>query len=353
MLRKTPEFYDTLHRAQMEVGFRPTRIVDGLVESVRNAVSLFMICGLLFSFDWALTMVVLLAVVPDFLILSKYGHILHRWRLDRTEEERRAWLFHWMLTVSYHAKEIRIYNLGGLLRARFRDLREKIRQERHRIFLRRGVAELVTEALSTTAFFTAYAIIAYKCVYGTLTLGDLVMYHQSFQYAQEYFQGMMRSLAGLYEDNLFLSSLYQFLALKRKVVPTGRTGTVPAPVKTGVVFERVSFRYPGTARFVVEDVSLTMQPGRIVALVGENGSGKTTLVKLLCRFYDPEKGKVTIDGADLRELEPEDHWQDISAMFQDHSKYPVTARDNIWYGAVDRHPDEGRHHPCGKRRGSR
>lgn len=90
----------------------------------------------------------------------------------------------------------------------------------------------------------------------------------------------------------------------------------------------------------MEDVSLRVQPGKIVALVGENGSGKTTLVKLLCRFYDPEKGSITIDGTDLRELQPDDLWHVISAMFQDHSKYPVTARENIWFGAVERHPDE-------------
>lgn len=227
-----PEFYDTLHRAQMEVGFRPTRIVDALVESARNGISLLMICGLLFSFDWTLTMVVLLAVVPDFLVRSRYGHILHQWRLERTEDERKAWLFHWMLTVAYYAKELRLYNLGRLFRERFLNLREKIRRERHGIFVRRGLAELVTVTLSTTAFYTAYTIIAYKCVYGRLTLGDMVMYYQSFQYAQEYFQGMMRSFAGLYEDNLFLSSLYQFLALERKVVPMGKSSSVPAPRKT-------------------------------------------------------------------------------------------------------------------------
>jgi ATP-binding cassette subfamily B protein len=147
------------------------------------------------------------------------------------------------------------------------------------------------------------------------------------------------SLAGLYEDNLFLSNLYEFLDLKRTVIEPVQARPVPQPMQSGIVLDHVSFQYPAGTRKVFEDISLTIRPGEVVALVGENGSGKTTLIKLLCRFYDPTGGTITIDGIDLRQFETKALRREIAIIFQDYAHYHLTARENIWFGNTTLPPD--------------
>jgi ATP-binding cassette subfamily B protein len=168
------------------------------------------------------------------------------------------------------------------------------------------------------------------------------MYFMAFQRGQGFLQEMLSGLAGLYEDNLFLSNLYEFLDLKPKVVEPAHASPVPCPMQTGIVLNHVSFQYPTGARKVLEDVSLAIRPGEVVALVGENGSGKTTLVKLMCRLYDPTAGTITIDGTDLRQFETAALRREFSVLFQDYAQYHLTARENIWFGNTVLPPDHER-----------
>jgi ATP-binding cassette subfamily B protein len=339
---ENPQYYDTLHRAQREAPFRPTRILNGLLQVGQSAISLLAVAGLLFSLHWAVTAILFAAVIPGVLVRLRYSGEMYRWQRERTPAERRAWYLNWMLTGDTHAKEIRLFDLGSLFMERFRALRQRLRRERLQIATKRSLAELVTQASTTLAVFGSYAFIAYRTVQGAITLGDLVMYYQAFQRGQAYLQGLLQSVAGLYEDNLFLSSLYEFLDLKRKVGDPSRPKPVPRPMQTGIVFDHVHFQYPGGARNVLEDINLTIRPGEVVALVGENGSGKTTLIKLLCRLYDPTGGIISLDGTDLRQFQVAALRREISVIFQDYAHYNLTARENIWFGNIDLPPDQER-----------
>jgi ATP-binding cassette subfamily B protein len=118
------------------------------------------------------------------------------------------------------------------------------------------------------------------------------------------------------------------------VVDPASPRPVPRPMTDGIVFEDVTFNYPDTARTALADIDLHIRPGEVTALVGANGSGKTTIVKLMCRLYDPQHGRVLLDGVDLREVSPTELRRGISVIFQDFVKYQFTARQNIWVGNV-------------------
>lgn len=345
-------YYDTLHRAQQEAPFRPTRIVYGLLQVGQSGVSLLAMAGLLFSLHWGVAVILFAAVVPGVLMRLRYAGLLFRWQRQRTPTERRARYFNWMLTTDVHAKEVRLFDLGTLFMRRFRDLRMQLRRERLDLAAKRSVAELVTQAAGTLAVFSSYTFMAYRTMQGAITLGDLVMYYQAFQRGQGFLREMLHALAGLYEDSLFLSNLYEFLDLKRKVVEPSHPAPVPCPIKTGIVFDRVSFWYPQSSRMALQDITLTICPGEVVALVGENGSGKTTLIKLLCRLYDPTSGVIAIDGVDLQEFETTAWRRQISVIFQDYARYHLTARDNIWFGNVDLPPDPERITAAARRTGA-
>ncbi len=339
---ESAQYYDKLHRAQREAPFRPIRILNGLVQVAQNGISLLAMAGLLFSFHWGIAAILFVAAIPGLFIRLRYAGQTYRWQRRRTPTERRSWYFHWMLTGDGYAKEIRQFDLGPLFMTRFRDLRQQLRKERLEITTRRSIAELVTQASATLAVFASYALIAYRTVQGAITLGDLIMYYQAFQRGQGFLQQILSGLAGLYEDNLFLSNLHEFFELKPKVVEPRHPKPVPQPMQTGIAFDQVSFQYPTGAREVLEDITLTIRPGEVVALVGENGSGKTTLIKLLCRLYDPASGVITLDGVDLRQLETTALRREISVIFQDYAQYHLTARENIWFGNVAMPPDQER-----------
>jgi len=288
---------------------------------------------------WIIAIVLFIAVIAGTALRLRHTDKLYRWQRKQTSAERQAGYLSWILTDSSHAKEIRLFDLGPLFIGRFRDLRRKLRKGRLALTRRRSITDFAAHMIATTAIYGSYVYVAYEAIWGKITLGDLVMYYQAFQRVQGFLKGMLGSLAGLYESNLFLSNLYEFLDLKRTVIEPVHASPFPQPMQRGIVLNHVSFQYPAGARKVLEDISLTIRPGEVVALVGENGSGKTTLIKLLCRLYDPTGGTIAIDGVDLRQFETKALRHEIAIIFQDYAHYHLTARENIWFGNTELAPD--------------
>jgi len=339
---ESARYHDTLHRAQREGALRPLRLVNSLAQLGQNGLSLTVMAGLLLSLHWGVAAVLLIAAIPDALVRLRYAGKLFRWQRQTTSTERQAHYYDRMLTGNTHAQEVRLFNLGPLFIRRFRDLRRHLRRERLGLTTRRSMAEFGAQTLTTLMVFGSYGFIAYRTVQGNITVGDFVMYFQAFQRGQGHLRNMLSSLADLYEDNLFLRNLYEFLDLEPQVTEPAQPQPVPRPMQAGIVFNRLSFQYPSGTCQVLKDISLTIRPGEIVALVGENGSGKTTLSKLLCRLYDPTEGAITLDGTDLRRFETATLRRQISVIFQDYARYHLTARENIWLGNTHLVPNDER-----------
>lgn len=337
---ESPRYHETLHRAQQEAPYRPARIAKGLIAICQTGLSLAAMAALVLSFSWGIALLLFLAVLPEGLVHLKSAEAIYAWRRSRTRTERYAQYYDWMITGIAHAQELRLFDLGALFMRQFRALRDSLRRERLELISRRSVVEFASQTFAAVAVFGAYAFIAYRAVSGAITLGDLVMVFGAFQRGQEFLRQLLRGIASLYEDNLFLTNLYEFLDLKRTLAEPTHPQPVPCPLRRGIVFERVSFRYG--AKQVLFDVDLVIPAGATVALVGENGSGKTTLIRLLARLYDPNAGRITLDGIDLREFSTAALRRQISVIFQDYVRYNLTARDNIWLGNVASEPDAQR-----------
>lgn len=335
---ENPQYHDMLHRARQEAPYRPTNILKGLVQVSQNGISLIAIAGLLLALHWSVLAVLVIATVPGIFVRLRYADKLYNWKRDRTSSERQAWYFHSLLTGDQQAKEIRLFGLGKLLMGRFRDLRRILRRERIDMATKKSAADLSTQLAGNFALFGAFGYIAYRTAAGLITIGDLIMYYAAFQRGQQLLQGLLQSLAALYEDNLFLANLDEFLDVPVKVLEPARPVPVPSPIRKGLVFENVSFDYPTGTRKVLDDICLEIRPGETIALVGENGAGKTTLVKLLCRLYDPTAGRITLDGIDLASFAAAELRRQISVVFQDYGRYHLSARENIWFGNTELSP---------------
>ena len=330
-----PTYYDSLHRAQQEATYRPTSLMNSLMQLGQNGISLLALAGLLVSYHWWVAAMLFVATVPGVLMRLRYAQKMYDWQRQHTKAQRRTEYYHWMLTDGGHAQEIRLFGLGTLFMGWFRELRKKLRVAKLQISARRSLADLITQASATVAIFGALAFVAFQTITGAITLGGMVMYYGAFQRAQGSLQEIWISLTSLYEDNLFLANFNEFLDLKPKLVKPSPAAPFPRPVKAGIILDRVNFHYPTGERVVLEDISLQILPGQVVALVGENGSGKTTLIKLLSRLYDPVSGTITIDKIDLRRFDPVDLRREVSVILQDYAHYCLTARENIWLGDID------------------
>jgi ATP-binding cassette subfamily B protein len=335
------QYYDTLHRAQQEAGYRPTSILNGVLRLGQNAITLAAIGGLLVSLHWGVAVLLVLTAVPGVVARLTYARGLYAWQRQRTPADRLVGYLSWLLTRDTYAKEIRLFDLGEIFRTRYAVARRQLRGERLALSRRRVVIETVAQGLGVVGVFLSFMLMAYRTVSGAASIGDLVMYYQAFQRAQGMLRDLLSSVASLYEDSLFLSYLYDFLELKKTVLDPEHPVPAPTPLRSGITFEHVGFRYPGGAHDVLTDVNITIRPGEVIALVGGNGSGKTTLCKLLCRLYDPSSGAITWDGHDLRDFDSRSLRRQISVIFQDYARYNLTARENIWTGNTAISPNSG------------
>ncbi len=339
---ENPSYYDTMQRAQVEAASRPIGVVNRLVGVGRNMVSLVGVAGLLLAFSPSVTLILFCVALPGALVQSVYARRLYRLELEQTEKDRQASYYHFMLTGAWFAKELRLFDLGSLFRTRFQALRQQLRGARLALSRRRTVAGLLAQSLTSAAIFGSLAFVAYQAYKGTITVGSLVMYYSIFQLAVGSFSGVLGGVAGLYEDSLFFTNFHKFVDLKPRILAPLNPVPAPARFTQGIVFHDVHFAYPSDSRKALEAVNLSIAPGQVIALVGANGSGKTTLVKLLCRLYDPDSGRITVDGTDIRRLDPAEWRRKVSVILQDFVQYGMTAWENIWLGDVASEPDLSR-----------
>lgn len=336
------DYFDTLQRARQSGSQRPAQIVSRGILAVKNALFLGGALFIVGTIEWRIVPAVLLVVGIVLLVRLRYTRSLFRWVRRRAQLERRAAYHDLLMTSDKSAKEIRIGRLGDRLRARFVELRRQVNETQLEILRRQTRAELLTAALGAAVFAGSIWFLVLETAAGRQSVGDLVFFVLVFRRAETSGRELVTSLSQLYDDQLYLAQLFEFLDTPPCIVPPKDPIPVPTKVAQGLRMENVDFHYPANSGQTLKNISLFLPAGKIVGLVGENGSGKTSVVKLLMRFYDPDSGAITMDGTDIREFDPEVYRSKFSAIFQDHVRYAATVSENILFGAPDPEPDTGR-----------
>ena len=332
------EFYDKLTRARREASVRPLSLVTGTFGLVQNTVSLVSYGVLLAHFStWAVLLLVV-GGLPVFIAEAKFSgdaFRLFRWRAPET---RMQTYLETVLAREDSAKEVKLFQLGPKLLGRYREIFARLYDEDRRLTLRRDAWGFGLGLAGTLAFYAAYGWVALSAVSGAITLGQMTMYLLLFKQGQSAVSAILSAVGGMYEDNLYLSNLFEYL--EQEVEPeTGVAIHGPDPAD-GLRFEGVSFRYPGAEEPALTDIDLHIRPGQSLALVGENGAGKTTLIKLLTRLYEPDRGRILLDGLPLPEWNAEVLRRRIGVIFQDFNRYQLIVGENIGAGDVERFDDE-------------
>jgi ATP-binding cassette subfamily B protein len=334
------EFYDKLTRARREASSRPLSLVMRTFGLLQNAISLLSFAVLLVHFSPWTVAVLLLAGVPAFIAEAKFSGDAFRLFRWRSPETRMQMYLETVLAREDTAKEVRLFGLGARFLQRYRDIFTRLYGQDRALSIRRDAWGFALSLLATATLYGAYAWIALSAVYGAITLGQMTMYLLLFRQGQAAVAAMLAAIGGMYEDNLYLSTLYEYLDTPVQA-PSGHARAGPAP-EEGIRFERVSFTYPDAQQATLQDITLQLPPGSSLALVGENGSGKTTLIKLLTRLYAPTAGRILFEGLDIRDWDEVALRERIGVIFQDFAHYQMLVGENVGAGDEPHFEDEGR-----------
>lgn len=332
---ENPIFYDTLQNARRQADVSALNIVNATLQMAQQIITLISLIILLLRFSPWLAVIVFVAAIPSFLSQSQYAERAFRATTRRAPEARLLNYLETLLTSNETVKEIKLFGLGETLLKRYQTLFTRFYMEDRAIAERRTLASLGWGLLSNLAYYGSYAWIVLRTTAGLITLGDMTMFLALFRQSQNSVRSLLDSLNRMYESNLFLDNLMTFLKLQPLLVVPENGRIAPSPIRQGIEFKNVSFRYPGAEIDVLRGVNLSIQPGERIALVGLNGAGKTTLIKLLTRLYDPSEGQILLDGVDLREYDIASLHQRFGVIFQDFVRYQFTVQENIGFGQVD------------------
>jgi ATP-binding cassette, subfamily B, bacterial len=329
-----PEYFDCLTRASREAPWRPNSILNNLVSMLRGLLSLLLMAGLIFTLHWTLAVLLLVANIPGIWLRLYYADILYNFQKQQTPESRKSSYFNWLLTGDRPSRELRLFGLGNYFMNLFKKSFLKQKEEEINIIKRRTIIELVSNLFKASALLITLLFIAHLTIDRKLTLGQMTMFLLAFRQGMIFIKDLFGSIAGLYEDSLFIGDTFEFLNLKENVTAVEPV-IKPGPLKKKISVENLSFKYPGNNFSTINKVSFEIKKGEIIALVGPNGAGKSTLVRLLCRFYDPDSGNVKYDGHNIRNIDPEEYRTQFSVVFQDFMLYNLSAGENIRMGNID------------------
>jgi ATP-binding cassette, subfamily B, bacterial len=330
------EFYDKMSQARSQASSRPLSLINRTFGLCQSALTLVTFSGLLLRFSGWAVFILVAAAIPSFIAetrFSDHAFRLFRWRSPETRQQH---YLETLLAREDYAKEVQLYQLGEMLLQRYRNIFAQLYAEDRDLTIQKGVWGYLLGLVSTTAFYGAYAWMVLEAIAGRMTLGELTMYVLVFSQGQATFAMTLTSIGGMYEDNLYLANLYEFL---EQPIPQSQGKITQGIVPNGIWLEHVSFSYPGSDSAVLKDISLHLPPGEKLAIVGENGSGKTTLIKLLTRLYMPTSGRIYLDGVDLNDWDIDVLRRRIGVIFQNFVQYQFTVGENVGVGDVGRLTD--------------
>lgn len=273
--------------------------------------------------------------IPAFVSQSRYGWWSFQVMRWQSPLRRSMSYLTTLMTTDQYAKEVKLFGIGDYFIERYRTTAATYYEVTQNLLVKRNLASFGWGSVAIIASSGTFLYVALLALRGQVSLGSLTVYIQAASQVQGAFQGILSGLQGVYENALYLTTLYELLEEESSI----KRPTVAVPVqklfRQGIEFRNVSYRYAGREEYALQNLSFTIELGETVALVGGNGAGKSTVVKLLGRLYDPSQGQILIDGTDIKEYDPAELHREFGLMFQHYASYQFTVAENIGIGNIE------------------
>lgn len=334
-------FQDRLDRARRQTMGR-IPLLNQLMQQMQDSVTVISFgVGLVVYNPW-LVVLLALALIPSLMGEMHFNSRTYALNHARAADRRERDYLRMIAATAETAKEVKIFSLSPWLRDRYLTLARRFYLE-NRVIQRRQLSVMaVLTALGTLAYYAAFLWIIARTLTGQLSIGDLTFLSGSFLRLRGLLEGLLSGFSSMAGQAMYLDDLFDFFTARPAIASPADPLPVPAPIAQGFRFENVGFRYPGREDWAIRGMTLELRAGETVALVGENGAGKTTIVKLLARLYDPDEGRITLDGRDLRDYDLDQLRATVGVIFQDFVRYAVTAAENIAIGRIEARDDRPR-----------
>ena len=335
------DFYDKLERARRQASSR-ILLMSQVLAQLQDSITVFFLAAALITFNAWLLLLLAITLIPAFLGETHFNSQSYSLMYGWTQERRELDYLRFAGASDETAKEVKIFGLSDFFGSRYKKLAGEYYRANRDLSARRAAWGGLLSIVGSLGYYTAYAVIIYRTVYGELSLGDLTFLSGSFLRLRSLMEAILIRFSSIADSALYLRDLFDFLEMEPRIISIDNSLPFPVTIRKGFTFENVGFRYPQMKQWVLRDVSFTLHPGEKLALVGENGAGKTTLVKLLTRLYDPVEGRIMLDGHDLRKYNLDGLRDAVGVIFQDYVKYHLTATENIAVGLIDERNNETR-----------
>jgi ATP-binding cassette subfamily B protein len=332
---ENPDFYDKLCQASGDSMDKPIYMVFQAFSLGRTIITIIAMFGLLFQLAWWLALLALLMPIPSFIADSHCSYRSFRLARSQSPERRMLQYLVRLMTADDYTKEIKLFNLGNFFIERYKQIAETLYADNRRLAMKRMIIGYGWSMLPVLVNGGIYLYVALQAVLGRITLGGLTQYIQAINQAGLNFQVILDNISGAYENNLFVSTLFEFFDYEPKLTSPAQPLTLQ--LKSGqkgleIIFRNVTFTYPGKPEPALKNLSFVIRAGETIAIVGYNGAGKTTLIKLLTRLYDPDTGEILVNGRNIKEYALSELYDHIGVLFQDFVRYHFPARENIGLG---------------------
>jgi ATP-binding cassette, subfamily B, bacterial len=332
---ENPKFYDQLERARRQTTGRLSLLVQ-FFSMGQDILTLVSLAAALLVFSPLLLVLLAVAVIPSFLGETHFASLEYSLFFRRTPQRRQLDYIRYMGASDETAKEVQIFGLAPWLIEQFRVLSSRFYEENKQLSIRRSIVSSLLSLIGTAGYYIAYIVILIRTVQGIVSLGSMTFLAGAFARSRDLIQRLLLGAGQLFEESLYLKDLFDFFEMKPSIVSRPGAIAVPQTIEKGFVLENVGYRYPGSDRWALRNVSFRIAPGERLAFVGENGAGKTTLAKLLARLYEPSEGRILLDGTDLRDYDLVSLRKSIGVIFQDFVEYDLRFDENIAVGEIER-----------------
>lgn len=326
------DWHDRLARAKRDVSWRPGDLTWSVLGLSGNIVTIILMAGLLASLHWLLVILALATSLLSLLIESRVTTRLYKYFYQETPEERERNYIGDLLIQPRTTKEIKAYVLADYLLERHQKISDHLFKQRAKMYQSGVRISMISGLVTGTTLALAYVFVALRGIEGTIDPGGVVLVIGAFGSVAGTLGQISQTFVAVDQHTRFLDDYFSFLKIDALIPIPAKPLQLPEGKIDGISFEDITFSYPGGHGQAVENLSLKIRSGELIALVGENGAGKSTLVKLLLRFYDVQNGSIKVGGVDVKDMDPEYLRSRIGVLFQDYATYELSIRENVLMG---------------------
>jgi len=329
-----PKTNDLLNRVRETYNWRPINFANRQLWILQNVIEMITNIGAVLILSPLIFILIIIAAIPELIVKIKFGKELWNINVAKGSIRRDFWNTAYYLKSERFLQEINIFRSSGFLIKRIEKLYKLFLDPEKKKEKQKFKFSLFASLSSSVAFVLSSGYLVFLTLLQKISLGSFDFYSSRIYRLHDTIISFFRNISVSFEDMLYVNDLFKLLSLENLIKE--KPNALKLNINNyNIEFKNVWFKYPNTKKYVLKNFNLKIEKGKKIALIGENGGGKTTLIKLLCRFFDVDKGKISIDGVDLKDINLASWHKCIGVLFQDFNRYAFTVKENIKIGDID------------------